>query len=123
MNIINADVETLVKNTQYFVVHSDGEFMLDVFECKGNANVLYGDSLKNVDKQKQQQLDTIGLSDQKHAVKISQKETTFLKISAERAIIRWLPLDFENERGMGYIKYSKGDMKYSSIFKYINIEF
>ncbi len=68
-------------------------------------------------------LESVGISEQKHAVKISQKDMTFVKISSEHAVVRWLPLNFETDEGVGYMRFSAGDMHYNSQFKYMNVQF
>lgn len=68
-------------------------------------------------------LDMINMPDQRHAIRVSQKQTTFVTIKSPHSIVKWLPIDYENERGLGYIRYSSGDLKYSSKFKEISIEY
>jgi len=68
-------------------------------------------------------LDLVGMSEQKHAVKIVQNATTFVQINSEYSIVRWFPIDIESDQGTGYLKYKTGDLKYSSHFKFLNIEF
>ena len=41
VNILPSDTDSIVKDEKVFVVHSDGEFILDLFECKGIAKVSY----------------------------------------------------------------------------------
>ena len=71
-----------MRGAKTYVVHSDGEFILDVFECKGEAKVSYSDSLASLKSSKPKLLESFGVSEQKHAVKISQNETTFINISS-----------------------------------------
>lgn len=40
-------------------------------------------------------LDSVNMPNQRHAIKISQKETTFVKIKSSHAIVKWLPIDYE----------------------------
>jgi hypothetical protein len=61
------------------------------------------------------------MPDQRHAIKISEKETTFVKIRSPHSIVRWIPIDYEAERGLGYIKFGSGDLRYSSKFKEISV--
>lgn len=68
-------------------------------------------------------LDILAISEQKHAVKIVQNETTFVQVKSEHSIVRWFPIDFETDQGTGYLKYETGDLKYTSHFKYLSIEF
>lgn len=39
-------------------------------------------------------LDMVSMADQRHAIKVSQKETTFVKVKSEHAVVRWLPIDY-----------------------------
>jgi hypothetical protein len=34
-----------------------------------------------------------------------------------------MPIDYETERGVGYIKFSSGDVRYSSKFKEVAVEY
>lgn len=34
-----------------------------------------------------------------------------------------MPIDYEAERGLGYIKFSSGDLRYSSKFKELSVEY
>ena len=54
---------------------------------------------------------------------MSQKEVTFINVTSEHALIRWLPINFENDQGLGYLRFSAGDIRYSSKFKKIIIEY
>jgi hypothetical protein len=49
VNILPSDTDTVVKGTNTYLVHSDGEIMLDVFECKGSAKISYSDSLSKLE--------------------------------------------------------------------------
>lgn len=95
VNILPSDTDSVVKGESTFVIHSEGEFLLDVFECSGEAKVNYGDSLEALEKSKLKMLDSVNMPSQRHAIKISQKETTFVKIKSEHAIVKWLPIDYE----------------------------
>lgn len=123
VNILPSDTDSVVKGESTFVIHSEGEFLLDVFECSGEAKVNYGDSLEALEKSKLKMLDSVNMPSQRHAIKISQKETTFVKIKSEHAIVKWLPIDYEFERGVGYMKFESGDLRYSSKFKEIAVEY
>lgn len=106
------------------MIYSDGDFLLDVFSCSGKPKLLYASSLQGLDKVKMKNLETVGISaSQKHAVKVSLSETTFLKIETTDALIKWIPIDFEKETGIGYFIYEVGDLKYTSRFKNIDIVF
>jgi hypothetical protein len=76
-----------------------------------------GNSLENIEKSKLKMLEMVSMPDQRHAVKVSEKSTTFVKIHSTHSIVRWIPIDYEADRGLGYIKYSSGDLRYSSKFK------
>jgi hypothetical protein len=60
------------------------------------------------------QLSEVAMPDQPHAVKITSFLPTFLKIKSDLSIMRWLPIDEITERGLGYFKYSVGDLSYST---------
>lgn len=63
----------------------------------------------------------MSIADQRHAIKVSQKQVTFVKVESEHSIVRWLPIDYDNDRGLGYLKFSTGDLKYTSRFKEISL--
>jgi len=71
INILPSDVDTIVKGSNTFIVYSEGEFLLDVFECKGESKIKYANSLKDLDNSKARSLNYLGMSDQRHAVKIT----------------------------------------------------
>ena len=50
-------------------------------------------------------LDITGLPNQPHAFKLNRMSTTFYKVSAELAIVRWFPLNVEKGIGTGYLDY------------------
>lgn len=68
-------------------------------------------------------LDFVSIADQRHAVKIEQSATTFVKIKSDHSIVRWIPVDYEAGLGLGYIQYAAGNLRYSAQFKTIYIEF
>lgn len=45
------------------------------------------------------------ISNQPHAVRVTTYFTTFFRIKAEKAIMRWFPFDIEKKIGTGYIDY------------------
>lgn len=94
VNILPSDTDTVVKGSNTYLIHSDGEIMLDVFECKGNAKISFSDSLSKLGDQKSKVLESIGVSEQRHAVKISNKDVTFIKVSSEHSVVRWLPMNY-----------------------------
>jgi len=54
----------------------------------------------------------LSTSGQRHAIKIIQNDTTFVQVKAERAIVSWIPISFETDKGTGYLKFETGDLKY-----------
>ena len=68
-------------------------------------------------------LDMVSVSGQRHAVKIEESSTTLVKVQAENAVVRWLPVDYEAGLGLGYLKYVAGDLKYTSGFKALSVDF
>lgn len=123
VNILPSDTDSIVRGNATFLIHSDGEFIFDVFECSGLSKVKYSDSLQKLHDQKGKSLEIVGVSEQKHAVKVSESSITFLTVESPHAIVRWLPLNFETDEGTGYLKFSAGDLMYSSKFKNMQIEF
>lgn len=123
INILPPDTDTTVRNTSTFLINSDGEFLLDVFECKGDAKVSYSDTLEKLESSKGKLLESVGISEQRHAIKVTQSEQTFIRVTAEDALVRWLPINYETDEGTGYVKFAAGDLKYSSQFKTIRISF
>jgi hypothetical protein len=123
VNVLPSDTDSIVKGKSSYVIHSDGEFLLDIFECKGDAKVSYSDSLTQLDSSKGKLLESVGISEQKHAVKVSQSQMTFIRVESEHSVVRWLPLNFETDEGTGYLKFAAGDLHYSSKFKNMRVEF
>jgi hypothetical protein len=82
INILPPDTDTTVRNTSTFLINSDGEFLLDVFECKGDAKVSYSDTLEKLDSSKGKLLESVGISEQRHAIKVTQSEQTFIRVTA-----------------------------------------
>lgn len=57
------------------------------------------------------------MPDQPHAIKIERGYfNILLQVSSPLALIRWLPINFEQEKGIGYYLYSAGSLKYDSAF-------
>lgn len=56
----------------------------------------------------------IGLKDQSHAVRVNQFGTTFYKILAPLAIVRWFPFLIEEGIGTGYLDFAIGKISYKS---------
>lgn len=56
--------------------------MLDIFECKGDAKVSYSDSLNKLPATKSKMLEAVGISEQRHAVKVSQSDLTFVNVTS-----------------------------------------
>jgi hypothetical protein len=54
------------------------------------------------------------MPDQPHAFKVSEYSTTFIRVESELAIIRWIPINTQDQTGMGYLSYEIGLMKYTS---------
>jgi len=47
----------------------------------------------------------IGLPNQPHAIRINRYSTTFFKIEAQLAIVRWFNMNIEKGIGTGYLDY------------------
>jgi hypothetical protein len=54
----------------------------------------------------------VGLASQPHAVRVNRLNTTFYKVQAPLAILRWFPLDLEQGVGTGYVDYQVGRLSY-----------
>ena len=68
-------------------------------------------------------LDMVSVSGQRHAIKIEESSTTFVKVQARDAVVRWLPIDYEAGLGLGYLKFVTGDLKYTAGFKVLSIDY
>ena len=94
INILPPDTDTIVHGISTFLINSDGEFLLDVFECQGDAKISYADILEKLDSSKSKLLESVGISEQKHAVKVVQSPQTFIRVIADNALVRWLPINY-----------------------------
>jgi hypothetical protein len=67
----------------------------------------------------------MSLEEQSHALRLpeSDSSTTYVSIKSAFSTVRWLPIDLESDEGTGYMKFAKGDLKYTSKFKYVTVEF
>jgi methionine salvage enolase-phosphatase E1 len=45
-----------------------------------------------------------------------------LRINSPLALVRWLPIKEEEEKGIGYYLYSAGSLKYDSVFGEIQFQ-
>ena len=94
---------------------------MDIFECRGSASVAYGSSVKEIENKKERVLDKIGVPGQPHAVRIERWCTNLLvKVNAPLALIRWLPVNQDDEKGLGYYLYEAGSLKYDSVFREVS---
>ncbi len=93
VNILPPDVETVAYGTRKYAIRPSGNFLIDVFECVGKANISYSESLKNLSSAKSSSLSILGMPDQPHAFKISEYLTTFVEVQTQMATVRWLPMD------------------------------
>jgi len=114
VNILPADVETVAYGPRKYAIRPNGNFLIDVFECIGKANITYSESLKDLPNAKVNSLSILGMPDQPHAFKISEYLTTFLKIDSQMSTVRWIPIDEKTETGFGYLHYKVGQIKYAS---------
>lgn len=120
VNLVHSDTEVLVRNESTFVMYPRGDIIVDVFECQGKANIFYSSSEDKLDNSSSKDLDVIGIPGQSHAIKIEEYSSLYLKVKAEKATMVWTPLNPEKERGVGYFKYSIGDIEYASKFNKID---
>ena len=58
---------------------------------------------------------------QSHALMLKKGYANLLlNIKAKLALVRWLPVDQNDQKGIGYYLYEAGTMKYDSVFKEIH---
>ena len=94
------------------MTHTQSALIVDIFECRGKSSIVYEDERNKLDRKSTKKLDIVGLNNQPHAVRINRLNTTFYKVKAELAIMRWFPLDIDQGIGTGYLDYSVGSLKY-----------
>lgn len=77
--------------------------------------------MKELEDKKLELLDTLGMPDQPHAVKINRGYSNMLlRVNSPLALIRWLPISKDKEKGLGYYLYKAGNMRYDSVFREIS---
>jgi hypothetical protein len=95
---------------------------LDLFECRDNATILYSQSKSDLDKLESKSLDLIGMPGQPHAIKIMNPGPTFVRIQSKRSYFRWLPIDAEKGKGMGYLDYDIGTISYTGSLLQLTVQ-
>ncbi len=81
-------------NKQTYDIYPEGDFILDVFECRGSAKISYGSSKKKLEESKPKILDMIGMPDQPHAVRLEEGYSNLLlEVRSELSLIRWIGID------------------------------
>ena len=81
INVLPSDTDSIVKGNSTYVIHSGGEFILDLFSCKNDAKLKFSNSLNKIAEMKSKSLEAVsGASEQKHAVQVSETEMTFINI-------------------------------------------
>ena len=113
-SLLPSEVDTIVTNQYTFVTHTQTPLIVDIFECRGKSSIIYDDERNKLDQKNTKNLDIVGLNNQPHAVRINRLTTTFYKVAAQLAIMRWFPLDIERGIGTGYMDYSIGSLKYEN---------
>lgn len=59
----------------------------------------------------------IGMPDQPHAVRLQEGfSNLLLGVQSEMALVRWIRIDEDEERGLGYYVYNAGSLRYNSAF-------
>lgn len=112
----------IVIDKQTYDIYPEGDFLLDVFECRGKAKVSYGTSRSDLLTGKSKQLQRIGISDQAHAIRIDSRYSNILfSVEAELALMRWFAIDQSQEKGLGYYIYKAGSVSYDSSFRIIDV--
>ncbi len=74
---------------------------------------MYSNSKSALDSLESKSLDLIGMPNQPHAIKILNPGTTFLRVKSTRSYFRWLPMNSEKGKGMGYLDYDIGGISYT----------
>lgn len=119
MNLISPDTELIVRGEGTYAIHQNGYAIIDLFECSGKAEVTYSSELAELERKTAKQLDVIGISGQNHAIRVESQEVLFLKVKLDFGSLLWMPLNEQKERGVGYYKYSIGNLAYTTGFNTI----
>lgn len=69
-SLLPENLETLVVAKQTYDIYPEGDFLLDIYECRGTAKISYGSNKKALEASKPRVLDMIGMPDQPHAVRL-----------------------------------------------------
>lgn len=83
--------------------------------------MLYSNSKADLDTTSTKSLEMIGMPNQPHAIKILNPGVTFLRVSSQKSLVRWLPMDSKKEKGMGYLNYDIGTITYESNLLHLNV--
>jgi hypothetical protein len=113
LSMLPPDMEVLIEGTSDWVMYPEGSVLLDLFECEDNASILYSKSKADLDSLQSKPLDLIGMPNQPHAIKLLNPGATFIRIHSKKSYFRWLPMDPEKSKGMGYLDYDIGSITYS----------
>lgn len=70
MNLLASDTELIVRNESLFTIHYNGYIIVDIFECDGKAELIYGSNSTDLTKKSTHFLDIIGIPGQNHAIKV-----------------------------------------------------
>lgn len=92
-SVLPAEVDYLATEKYTFVTHAQSDLVVDLFECKGKASLVFGSSIKELQEKKKKELDLTPLGNQIHAIRINRFSTTFFRVTAPKAIVRWFPMD------------------------------
>ena len=126
VNLLASNSDFLFSGEKTFVIHTDGDVVIDLLKCAGTPSIRVGNSMKEVEKMKSKSFDLL-TGEQPHvmhAISHDVADTSlYLKIKADLAFLRWMPVNFEHDIGTGYTKFAVGDMKYTSNFKMITVSF
>jgi hypothetical protein len=68
----------LVVSKQTYDIYPEGDFMLDIFECRGNTKISYGKNKKELEENKPKVLDMLGMPDQPHAIRLQEGYSNLL---------------------------------------------
>ncbi len=59
---------------------------------------------------------------QPHAIKIINPGVTFVRIKSKRSYFRWLPIDTDKGKGMGYLDYDIGSITYTGSLLQLTVQ-
>ena len=59
VNVLPSDTDSIVKGNNTYVIHSGGEFILDLFSCKNDALIKFSNSLDKIDSSRSKSIESV----------------------------------------------------------------